>query len=288
MTHSFFRTQGRAVALVAALFVAPLSVWTGTAGAEEIGADALDALPPADIVLLGEVHDNAIHHRNQARALEALAPPAVVFEMLSPEQAEFVNGMHARGPSLGDALGWDDSGWPDFALYLPVFEALGEAKVYGMAVPRSEANEAFGRPPAEVFGEGAGRYGLDQPLDETQQAAREAHQLAVHCDALPEDMLGGMVAAQRLRDAEFARTTLNALEETGGPVAVITGTGHVRRDWGMPVPLAAAAPDVSVLAVGQLEQTAPDDPPDDPPYDLWLVTEPAEREDPCLAFREPG
>lgn len=282
MTHSFIRSEGRAVAFVAALFFA--LVPAGGAGAEEITPDGLDALPPADIVLLGEVHDNAIHHRNQARALEALAPAAVVFEMLDSDQAAFVNGMPARGASLGDALGWDDSGWPEFSLYLPVFEALGDAAVYGMAVPRSEANAVFGRSAAEVFGEGAARYGLDQPLSDDVQAEREAHQMEVHCDALPEDMLAGMVAAQRLRDASFARTALKALEETGGPVAVITGTGHVRRDWGMPVPLAAAAPDVSVLAVGQLELSAPDD----PPYDLWLVTEAAEREDPCLAFREPG
>lgn len=264
----------RAVALATALFVSG-------AGAEQIAPDALDALPPADVVLLGEVHDNGVHHENQARALRALQPAAVVFEMLSPDQAGFVTETPARDAALGAALGWDDSGWPDFALYLPVFGALGDARVYGMAVPREELRSVFEKPLAEAFGPDAARFGIDAPLSGPEQIAREAFQMEAHCDALPEHLLPGMVAAQRMRDAAFARTTLQALEDTGGPVAVITGTGHVRRDWGMPVALALAAPDVSVLALGQVEETAPDA----PPYDLWLVTEAAERDDPCIAFQ---
>ncbi|MEM1163821.1 MAG: ChaN family lipoprotein [Pseudomonadota bacterium] len=274
---SFFdqRNEFRAVAVATALFVAPS--W-----AEQVPPEALDSLPVAEIVLLGEVHDNPIHHLNQARALEALRPAAVVFEMLTQEQAEFVNGTPARGAALGAALGWEDSGWPDFAMYQPVFEATGSARIYGMAVSREESQSVFGRSAAEVFGSGAGRFGLEGPLPDDELAAREAYQMAAHCDALPEHMLPGMVAAQRLRDAVFSRTALQALEETGGPVAVITGSGHVRKDWGMPAALGVAAPDVSVLAVGQVEMPAKDV----PPFDLWLVTEPAEREDPCLAFRD--
>jgi uncharacterized iron-regulated protein len=94
-------------------------------------------------------------------------------------------------------------------------------------------------------------------------------------------MLPGMVLAQRVRDAALARAALSALDETGGPVAVITGNGHARNDWGMPAKLALAAPGVPVLSVGQLEAS----PDGDAPYDLWLVTPEAERPDPCAAFR---
>lgn len=106
-------------------------------------------------------------------------------------------------------------------------------------------------------------------------------QAEAHCDALPETMLPGMVLAQRVRDAALARAALRALDDTGGPVLVFTGNGHARTDWAMPAKLARAAPDVSVLSVGQLE-AAPDD---SPPYDLWVVTPEAERPDPCDAFR---
>ena len=39
----------------------------------EIKPVSLDALS-GDIFVLGEVHDNPTHHRNQARALRAIAP----------------------------------------------------------------------------------------------------------------------------------------------------------------------------------------------------------------------
>jgi uncharacterized iron-regulated protein len=104
--------------------------------------------------------------------------------------------------------------------------------------------------------------------------------MAAHCDTLPASMLPGMVEAQRLRDAALARAARRALAETGGPVAVITGNGHARRDRGVPALLARAAPGLSVVSIGQLK--AP--PSSAAPFDFWLVTEPADRGDPCAAF----
>ena len=89
-----------------------------------------------------------------------------------------------------------------------------------------------------------------------------------------------MVDVQRLRDASLARAVVQALADTGGPVAVITGTGHARRDQGLTQPLALVAPEVQVLSIGQFEDTAPPD----APFDLWLVTPAAPREDPCLSL----
>jgi uncharacterized iron-regulated protein len=93
--------------------------------------------------------------------------------------------------------------------------------------------------------------------------------------------MAGMVEAQRLRDAALAQAVLEALLETGGPVAVITGSGHARIDLGVPSVLRRAEPELAVIAVGQIE--APAEPVQ--PYDLWIVTAPAPREDPCAVFR---
>jgi len=274
---AYFQMTGAAFWGAALCFVSASS-------AQEITPQDLENLPAAQIYILGEVHDNGVHHDNQARALRALKPAAVVFEMLSPAQANMVSDAALKDEALGAKLGWEAHGWPDFALYLPVFEALGAAKIYGMDVPRSELRGVFEKPLPEVFGPEAERFGLNSPLPEDVQTAREAYQFAAHCDALPEDLLPGMVDAQRLRDASFARTTLQALAEAGGPVAVITGSGHARKDWGMPAALAQAAPDVTVLSLGQVEAPAQNI----PPFDLWLVTAPAEREDPCAAFGKSG
>jgi uncharacterized iron-regulated protein len=165
-------------------------------------------------------------------------------------------------------------------MYAPLFTAAPAARIVGGALPRAEVRRAVTEGAAAVFGPDAGRFGLDRPLPAAEQAAREADQATAHCDALSEEMLPGMVAAQRLRDAALARAALEAWRRTGGPVAVITGAGHADRERGIPAALAEAAPGLSVLSIGQFE--AP--PADPPPFDLWLVTEPAEREDPCAAF----
>jgi uncharacterized iron-regulated protein len=259
-----------------------VALWALPARAAETGPEALDRLR-GDIVVLGEIHDNAEHHLNQARAVAALAPEALVFEMLTPEQAARATSAVRGDPAaLEAALGWNASGWPDFAIYWPVFAAAPDAAIIGAAVPRDAARRAFEAPLAEVFGPEAPRFGLDRPLEPEDQAAREAEQMAAHCDALPGAMLPGMVAAQRLRDGALAAAALAALEDTGGPVAVITGSGHARTDIGVPALLRLAAPEVAVVSLGQVERPAPAP----QPFDLWIVTDPAPREDPCAAFRQ--
>lgn len=240
------------------------------------------------MVILGEVHDNPAHHANQARALAALKPAAVVFEMLDIEQAQRITPALTRDPAALEAvLGWNAAGWPDFAMYAPLFQTTPAPRFYGGAVRPADLARARNDGAAAAFGAGAARFGLDRPLAPGDQAAREAEMQQVHCGALPPGLLPGFVAVQRLRDAALALATLAALEQTGGPVAVITGNGHARRDRGIPAMLAQADPSVSVLAMGQFEGE-PDGPP---PYDLWLVTGAPDRSaepDPCAAFDQPG
>ena len=77
-----------------------------------------DALRGADVVILGEVHDNPAHHQWQAEALAVLSPAAVVFEMLTPGQAGRITPeLLAEPERLATVLDWEASGWPDFALY---------------------------------------------------------------------------------------------------------------------------------------------------------------------------
>ena len=248
--------------------------------AAPLDLNALTDLPRADIVIVGEVHDNPAHHRVQAAIITALAPRAVVFEMLPV-------GRHL---SVTPAE-WAATGFPDFDLYAPIFEALGSAAIYGAALPPGTVREAVSVGAAAQFGPDAARYGLDQPLDDAQQTLRIAGQKAAHCDAMPTQLLPGMVEAQRLRDAAFGRAVLAAHAEHGGPVILIAGNGHARRDWGVPRYLERASA-LSVLVIGQLERSADaaptvwaQDDPDRPPYDLWVTSAPLDRPDPCLAFR---
>ena len=238
----------------------------------------------ADVVILGEVHDNPAHHGNQALAVAAVAPRAIVFEMLTPDQAAKVPKDRADLRQLEAVLGWNASGWPDFAMYHPIFTAAPDARIYGADLPKGTTKLAVKSGAAVAFGAEAALYGLTETLDPADQSARELEQAEAHCNQLPAKLLPGMVQVQRLRDAALARAVVQAMAETGGPVAVITGIGHARSDTGMPVPLRAANPDLRVLSIGQFES----DPGVAAPYDLWLITPPHPREDPCLAFSTEG
>ena len=229
------------------------------AQAEEISAGALDHIS-GDIVVLGEIHDNPTHHLNQARAITAIKPKAVVFEMLSPAQAAKITPALLKDEkALDKALGWEQAGWPDLAIYYPIFKALGDARIYGAAEPRDVVRSAMTTPLSEVFGPDASRYGLNQPYPDALQKQLEAEAQKDHCNALPVDLLPGMVAAQRYRDAAFARTVQQAYKDTGGPVVLITGSGHAHNDLAVPALLRKLDPRAKVVSIGQIE-AAPDDP----------------------------
>ncbi|MDF1728477.1 MAG: ChaN family lipoprotein [Sulfitobacter sp.] len=256
----------------------------GQSHAAPLAADQMAAMRAADIVILGEIHDNGAHHLLQAEIVKTLAPAAIVFEMLSPEQAELIDAAAMSDiAGLGDLIGWEASGWPDFALYGPLFEAIGTARVVGAALPRDEVRRAFQEGAASPFGPDAVDFGLTVPLAADQQEVREEMQFTAHCAAMPRDLMGGMVEAQRLRDAHFARTALRAVKNHGTPVVVITGNGHARRDWGIPAILGLAAPDLQVFSLGLLEAPAS---PSDPRFDASIVTDPAPRGDPCAALSQ--
>ncbi len=263
------------------LLSAVLCITTLPVFAEPVGQDWFASMPPADIVFLGEVHDNPTHHVHQAKAIREIGPASLVFEMLTAEKAARIPATLPPEETLAEILEWEASGWPDFALYHPLFMAAPKARIFGAELPREAARDAMRREITESFHGDAARFGLDMPLPAEQQAEREALQARAHCDALPEYLLPGMVAIQRLRDAMLAETALRAFEATGGPVVVITGTGHARTDWGAPYLLAKAAPELEILALGQFET----DLGDNPPYDFWILTDPHPRADPCAAFR---
>ena len=241
--------------------------------------DVTSAMQAADVVILGEIHDNPRHHMVQTQALEAVSPSAVVWEMVTEEGAKRLAQTAASDPEeLSRILQWAESGWPPLSMYYPVFEAT-DAPVYGAMVPRKAARTAMERGAATTFGADAARFGLTVPLSADDQAACEADQLAAHCNAVPTEMLPQMVAIQRLRDAVLTRAILRAKDETGGPVAVITGNGHARKDRGIPTFLSRLSPGLKLYVLGQSEDGVIDG-----TFDAVIDSPTAEREDPCEAF----
>ncbi|MFK7869297.1 MAG: ChaN family lipoprotein [Roseobacter sp.] len=258
-------------------------------GAALLAAPFAFAAPPqaardADVVFLGELHDNPHHHQTQAEWVAALAPSALVFEMLTPEAAARITPENrTTEASLGGVLEWENSGWPDFAMYFPIFEAGADAQIYGAAIPSETLRPIMSGELSVAFApEDIQLFALSQPLPPAQMTRRLALQARAHCDALPEDLLPGMIAVQRARDAALADAALQALEKTGGPVAVITGNGHARRDWGAPAAVAIADPSVGVFAIGQTEEGGTIE----GTFDAILDAPTVDRGDPCAIFKK--
>jgi uncharacterized iron-regulated protein len=74
----------------------------------------------------------------------------------------------------------------------------------------------------------------------------------------------------------------------GHPAWLVAGNGHVRRDYGVPRMLTVLEPGKKVVVVGFLEREPDGALPSEAEravYDVVWITERAEREDPCKAFR---
>ena len=248
------------------------------------------ALEPAGVVVLGELHDNPVHHARQTRLVRALDPRGLAFEMVPTGSEEgiavFLEQGGARG-EIGPAIGWERLGWPDWELYAPIFRAAGGAYIAGGAPARSELREAMRRGAAVAWGAGAGRVGLDRPLGPEMRRELVREMMAAHCGEIPRPVAQGMVEAQRFKDARLASAALRALERGGGQAVLITGNEHARVDRGVPEYIGRLAPGVPVRSVGMIELPAGADPVETAaglPYDYVWFSEPRERGDPCEGF----
>jgi len=262
----------------------------GSGGAVLGEAELAAALEQARIVVLGEVHDNPVHHARQARLVGQLHPQGIAFEMVPGASEEGIQVFLAQGGArgkIGPAIGWGRMGWPDWNLYAPIFEAAPGAYIAGGGVARSELRLAIEGSAAAAYGAGADDLGLDRPLDPAVRVELEDEMIAAHCDQLPRWAAGGMVEAQRLRDARFANAAWRALKQGGGRAVLITGNGHARTDRGVPAYLRLAAPQVAVLSVGMIELEPGADPATaarGQPFDYVWFSRPAKRPDPCAGF----
>jgi len=266
-------------------------------------ADAAARALRADLVLLGEKHDNPDHHQLQAWLIEALVrsgrKPAVAFEMIPRDRAGALAAALALQPTDPDAvaaaLDWSQSGWPPFPLYRPIFAAALAPNLPIIPADLSRAERAQLRtggldalPAAERE-----RLALDQPLAEGARQSLADEVRASHCGMVPESMVGAMIDVQRARDAVLADAVLGAAGSDGA--VLIAGAGHARTDRGVPLYLARRAPGRGVLSVAFVEvpRGAPES--EDPAerasqlgegFDLVWFTPRVDDEDACERFRE--
>lgn len=250
-------------------------------------ADLVRRARAADYVLLGELHDNAIHHQVRGALLTAAGnQPAVVFEQFAFGSAPIpAPAAGADREAWLDQYGFDRKNWR-WPLHQPVVDAALAAgrSVWGSNMPR-EALRAVVRQGTAAAPADLQPILAQSPLDSVARAAIERELIDGHCGKLPESMMPGMRAAQEVRDAAMTRALLSAAAT--GPAWLIAGNGHVRLDMGVPRMLTRAAPGKRLLVVGLVEREADGSVPAEASralYQVIILTPKAEREDPCASL----
>jgi uncharacterized iron-regulated protein len=248
----------------------------------------------ADVIYLGEQHDNPEHHAQQRAVVGALVSegmrPALAFEMLNERQQPAVDRAMAEPSTpeeLGRRLEWKSRGWPDFSMYWPLFELARRDRLPVLAIDLDPA--VVRRIAREGRASVAGpRESLDSllPVDRERDAAVTRSIRDGHCGLLPESRLPFMVQAWHARNVTMARHIAAAVDG-GRPVVVIIGRGH-QDPGGLPAQLAALRPGTRQFVVSMVEMSP--DAGAEPPVeattaDVVWRTRAVDRGDPCAGLR---
>ncbi|HEX6795612.1 MAG TPA: ChaN family lipoprotein [Casimicrobiaceae bacterium] len=267
-----------------------------------IGEPALVAdLAGARYRLLGEIHDDPLHHTIRARLLHEIARrglrPAVVMEQFDLDHDGALRAAQNAGEdaeqaaSAGelDRKGWQ---WPlhepivaaALALHLPL--RAGNLSRTALSGDLDAAQREHPRMETRLR---AARW-TDAQASELRSDIVESH-----CNMLPDAIVPKLVLGQRMRDAAMAQALVD--DATADGAVLIAGNGHVRDDLGVPVYLRApglGGADSRSISVGFIEVNAGDERDAEfpqrliaanPGFDVVFLTPAIARPDPCEAFR---
>lgn len=257
----------------------------------------------AQLILIGETHDNPVHHQLQNALLRTLSAdgmrPALVMEQFDFEQQAAIDIAMSARTSRAAALqileqemeqGWE---WPQ---YRALVETAKDRDLPLKAANLSRTRlQQVSRRGFAALGEGeAKRLALDVGWTAAQQAQIEQQIVDGHCGVLPAKAAPAIANAQRARDAMMADALLSV--GTGTAVAVL-GREHVRRDLSVPVYLTARAPTHKTVVIGLVDaDTGQAQVPGsdrfsamDRRFDYWVLTPAVQRKvDPCEGLVMPS
>ncbi len=250
----------------------------------------------ADMLLLGETHDNPLHHMNQLKLLQARiesgARPALMMEQLNAQDQQELDQALA-GSNREEVLD-NVMGLVRFKDNEPYRELLSYAIDNKLQIIAANVSSKRLQPAIwygySSYDEGEiKRLAVERVWNEDRQRYLVNHMGGAHCGELRDELRLGLSRSQRLRDAMMADS---AISSTGRGVVAIVGRSHARRDIGLPLYFATRAPSARILSIGFVEVMAGKTNPDEYepsatgeiPHDIIWFTPQADRPDPCANF----
>lgn len=199
----------------------------------------LNAVLPADVLLLGEQHDAKDHQQIEQQVIADLAArgllAAVALEMADTGLSTAALKPSATEQQTRDALKWNNKGWKWEAYGPAVMTAVrAGVPVLGANLPRTELQASMADSTLDVL--------LPGPALKTQQQGIRLG----HCNMLPESQIVPMTRIQIAKDVTMANT-LSQAAFPGKVVVLLTGSGHAHRLLGVPLHLRSDLKTVSVL-----------------------------------------
>ncbi len=246
--------------------------------------DLLGASNP-QVLLLGEVHDNAEGHQLRYAALrqrvDAGWAPVIVMEQFDRENQDLLTKAQKGCADAQCVIQVAGGARWDWQLYYPVIQLALDHKLPLVAgnLSRADASRVVRDGIKSSFDPASIKeYQLEQPLPAAVRDAQQHEIVAGHCNMLPEMMVGGMVDAQVSRDIWMAKIIRDQLPND---VVLIAGNGHVRKDIGVGYWLRTAAPQLKVRSVGFIEGRD-----NDGRFDSIQPLATQRRDDPCKQVKQ--
>jgi len=247
-------------------------------------------------ILLGETHDNLQHHKDHARLIQQLAlkypHSAVAMEMINTDQVNAIAQAKITSTNeLINILENANNNWDYKKYYYAVFDSIFNAKLAIVAadldkpVLMSILRDGFSHAPEPV------KHLIQKnPLTEQARESLKHEIEATHCGMATDKMTKAMMLGQQVRDANIALNLYKINQDKISKIILISGSGHIRLDRGVPMYLRSLDSSGKIISVAWLEVNKDNVNPKDYaaqwsqsqlPFDFVVFTPQTDRTDPC-------
>ena len=230
-------------------------IWDIESGKVINEEELIDQFLGAEVIYLGEKHDNARQHEIQLQILEALIRkgkrPSIGFEFFTTGQTSLL--MNFTQPSapvmnmmskdydpesvLRQALGWDHRSDEEWSFYFKLIEIARENQLPAFAtdIPWGLSSRIT-RVGVENLHPTELSLLVDTGFNDSEYEKLMLEEFTnAHCGYRNEEMFRRMYQAWIARNDAMAQSILNTLEANPqNPVLMIVGFGHLRHGMGNP------------------------------------------------------